>query len=49
MPRWFCRRHLALADDAAEGQLFAATADFLVRAALEQPVVFVHRDYPRAT
>ncbi|MFO1401492.1 MAG: phosphotransferase [Steroidobacteraceae bacterium] len=44
-PEWFCRRHLALAADPAEAELFAATADFLVRAALEQPVVFVHRDY----
>jgi aminoglycoside/choline kinase family phosphotransferase len=44
-PEWFCRRHLALAAEAADADLLAATCDFLVRAALEQPVVFVHRDY----
>lgn len=44
-PEWFCRRHLGLAWDTADAQLFAVAEDFLVRAALEQPVVFVHRDY----
>ena len=44
-PEWFCERHLGLALGPADRELLAATFDFLVRAALEQPVVFVHRDY----
>jgi aminoglycoside/choline kinase family phosphotransferase len=44
-PEWFCQRHLGLGPDAADAQLLAATFDFLVREALAQPVVFVHRDY----
>jgi aminoglycoside/choline kinase family phosphotransferase len=44
-PEWFCQRHLGLDLDAADAQLLAATGDFLVREALAQPVVFVHRDY----
>ncbi len=45
LPEWFCTRHLARAPDAEECELFARTFDFLVEAALEQPQVFVHRDY----
>ena len=45
LPEWFCTRHLARAPDAEERELFAHTFDFLVEAALEQPQVFVHRDY----
>jgi len=44
-PEWFCRLHLGLEPDVADAQLFAQTVDFLVREALAQPVVFVHRDY----
>jgi aminoglycoside/choline kinase family phosphotransferase len=44
-PEWFCLRHLGLGPDAADAQLLAATFDFLVREALAQPVVLVHRDY----
>jgi N-acetylmuramate 1-kinase len=44
-PEWFCQRHLGLELDAADVQLLAATFGFLVRDALAQPVVFVHRDY----
>ena len=45
LPEWFCTQHLARAPDADERELFARTFDFLVAAALEQPQVFVHRDY----
>jgi aminoglycoside/choline kinase family phosphotransferase len=44
-PEWFCGRHLGFQPDAADAELLAATFDFLVREALAQPVVFVHRDY----
>jgi aminoglycoside/choline kinase family phosphotransferase len=44
-PEWFCQRHLGLPPAATDAQLLAATFDFLVREALAQPVVFVHRDY----
>ncbi len=44
-PEWFCARHLQLEADAGDAELLATTFDFLVRAALAQPVVFVHRDY----
>ena len=45
LPEWFCTRHLAREPDVEERELFARTFDFLVDAALEQPQVFVHRDY----
>jgi hypothetical protein len=45
MPAWFLERHLALTRTAAETQLFDAAFQFLVREALAQPQVFVHRDY----
>lgn len=45
MPEWFCRRHLGLALDALDRAVLEATFERLVRVALEQPVVFVHRDY----
>jgi aminoglycoside/choline kinase family phosphotransferase len=44
-PEWFCARHLRLEADAGDAELLATTFDFLVREALAQPVVFVHRDY----
>ncbi|MFI4880491.1 MAG: aminoglycoside phosphotransferase family protein [Steroidobacterales bacterium] len=45
MPEWFLRRHLLLAPEAAEEDLLATSFAFLIREALAQPAVFVHRDY----
>jgi aminoglycoside/choline kinase family phosphotransferase len=45
MPEWFLERHLSLALAAAERELLAGSCEFLIRAALAQPTVFVHRDY----
>jgi N-acetylmuramate 1-kinase len=45
MPEWFLGRHLALTLSAAEARLLADTDEFLIREALAQPQVFVHRDY----
>ncbi|MFT3907460.1 MAG: phosphotransferase [Steroidobacteraceae bacterium] len=45
MPEWFCGRHLQRVLDEDEQQLIDATFAFLVREALAQPRVFVHRDY----
>jgi len=45
MPQWFLARHLSLTLASAEAQLLEATCEFLIREALAQPVVFVHRDY----
>lgn len=45
MPEWFCERHLRLDLSPADRQMLADTFDALVRAALAQPQVFVHRDY----
>jgi N-acetylmuramate 1-kinase len=45
MPEWFLHRHLGLTLDTADEQMLAASFAFLVREALAQPVVFVHRDY----
>jgi N-acetylmuramate 1-kinase len=45
MPEWFLARHLSLTLSAAETQLLEAACEFLIRAALAQPTVFVHRDY----
>ena len=45
MPEWFCARHLGLTLSKAELEIVATTFEFLIRAALEQPQVFVHRDY----
>jgi len=44
-PEWFLGRHLGAPPDAAERALLARTAALLIDAALEQPQVFVHRDY----
>ncbi|HET7201827.1 MAG TPA: phosphotransferase [Steroidobacteraceae bacterium] len=44
-PDWLLQRHLALALDAPEARMLAAAMDALVANALEQPQVFVHRDY----
>jgi N-acetylmuramate 1-kinase len=45
MPEWFLTRHLALPLPAAERELLAHSFEFLIREALAQPLVFVHRDY----
>ena len=45
LPAWFCARHLQLAPTAEQTGLLAETFGFLIREALAQPVVFVHRDY----
>lgn len=45
MAEWFLPRHLGVEPDASERALIDSSFDFLIRAALEQPTVFVHRDY----
>ena len=45
LPDWFCVRHLGFEPDAVETRLLRETFEFLVIEALEQPQVFVHRDY----
>jgi N-acetylmuramate 1-kinase len=45
LPEWFCIRHLGFEPDAVESRLLRETFEFLVVEALEQPQVFVHRDY----
>jgi aminoglycoside/choline kinase family phosphotransferase len=45
MPEWFLRRHLALTPDCEGWELIEGAFIALERAALAQPVAFVHRDY----
>lgn len=45
MPEWFCAKHLRLSLSAAEEKQLAASFELLADVALEQPQVFVHRDY----
>jgi len=45
MPEWFLDRHLELAQTAAEREMIVSAFEFLIREALSQPEVFVHRDY----
>jgi aminoglycoside/choline kinase family phosphotransferase len=45
LPEWFLRRHLGFAPSCEEWDVIEAAFTFLVHAALEQPRVFVHRDY----
>jgi N-acetylmuramate 1-kinase len=45
MPEWFCERHLQLALTDEDRERLAAAFESLVRAALDQPRVFVHRDF----
>jgi aminoglycoside/choline kinase family phosphotransferase len=45
LPEWFLGRHLGLELGAAERALLARTSAVLTRAALEQPVTIVHRDF----
>lgn len=44
-PEWFCGRHLGLALSGDETAALAGVFDVLSEAALQQPRVFVHRDY----
>ena len=44
-PEWYLARHLGLETSAEDRAVFAAAEAFLVREALAQPVVLVHRDY----
>ncbi|MFK2877057.1 aminoglycoside phosphotransferase family protein [Rhodanobacter hydrolyticus] len=45
MPEWFLKRHLGHAPDCEEWDVLEAAFDVIVRNALAQPRVFVHRDY----
>ncbi len=45
MPEWFIQRHLARSLSAAQSEVIASASEFLIREALAQPPVFVHRDY----
>ena len=45
MPEWLLERHLALRLTGAEREMIVAASEFLIREALSQPEVFVHRDY----
>jgi aminoglycoside/choline kinase family phosphotransferase len=45
MPEWFCAKHLRLPIAAPEEKLLAESFDLLANVALEQPRVFVHRDF----
>ena len=42
---WLCGTHLGITFDAGEAGEWQTLCDLLVRNALEQPAVFVHRDY----
>ncbi len=44
-PEWFCGRHLGLTLSGDEAAALAGVFDVLSATALEQPRVFVHRDY----
>lgn len=45
MPEWFLKRHLSLELSVSESRMVAEVFDFLIREALAQPTVFVHRDF----
>jgi N-acetylmuramate 1-kinase len=45
LPEWFCARHLRIELSGPEQELLQSTFAFLIREALSQPVVLVHRDY----
>ncbi len=45
MPEWFCQKHLQLCLTASQSRTLGAAFEFLIREALAQPTVFVHRDY----
>ncbi|EIL98493.1 MULTISPECIES: aminoglycoside phosphotransferase family protein [Rhodanobacter] len=45
MPEWFLQRHLGHTPDCAEWDVLEAAFDVIIRNVLEQPRVFVHRDF----
>ena len=45
LPAWYCARHLRLQPSAEDAAVLTQSFDLLVREALAQPVVLVHRDY----
>jgi N-acetylmuramate 1-kinase len=45
LPEWFLERHLRLDLTPEERALLTVTFEFLIAEALEQPTVFVHRDF----
>ncbi|HPF25129.1 MAG TPA: phosphotransferase [Steroidobacteraceae bacterium] len=45
MPEWFLERHLKLTLTPEERALLTVTFEFLMSEVLEQPMVFVHRDF----
>jgi hypothetical protein len=45
LPEWYLARHLGIEPTAEDRAIFAAAEAFLVREALAQPRVLVHRDY----
>jgi len=45
LPDWYCARHLQLPASSEDAALLAQCFELLVRAAQEQPIVLVHRDY----
>ncbi len=45
MPEWFLERHLKLTLTPEERALLTVTFEFLMSEVLEQPTVFVHRDF----
>ena len=45
MPEWFLERHLRLKLTPEERALITVTFEFLMSEVLDQPTVFVHRDY----
>ena len=45
MPEWFLNRHLALEPSREQAGVITEAFEFLVAECLEQPPVFVHRDY----
>ncbi len=45
MPEWFCGRHLRIELAREERELLSRSFELLIREALAQPQVFVHRDY----
>ncbi len=44
-PQWYLQTHLSIQLDRAQQQILQQVFDMLVENALEQPQVFVHRDY----
>ena len=45
LPDWYCARHLALTASEEDSAVLQQCFELLVREALAQPVVLVHRDY----